>query len=68
MSFSFLVDTHMSTNLSPRNARQRGASMVEYALLVSLIAIVAIVALRELGNSTANQFVKIATDLGGAVE
>jgi Flp pilus assembly pilin Flp len=42
--------------------------MVEYALLVSLIAIVAIIALKELGNSTANQFVKIATDLGGAVE
>jgi Flp pilus assembly pilin Flp len=68
MSFSFLADTHISTNLSPRNARQRGASMVEYALLVSLIAIVAIIALKELGNSTANQFVKIATDLGGAVE
>ena len=49
-------------------SHERGAAMVEYALLVALIAVVAIVALRELGNVTANQFVKIATDLGGLTQ
>ena len=35
---------------------ERGASMVEYALLVSLIAVVAIVAVQALGTNIRNQF------------
>jgi len=39
--------------------------MVEYTLLVALIVVVAIVSLRELGNTTANQFVAIVAAVSG---
>lgn len=42
----------------------RGASMVEYALLVVLIAIIAIVAIRLAGNQVASTFDTIASSLG----
>lgn len=35
---------------------ERGASLVEYALLVALIAIVAIVAVQTLGRSVSGKF------------
>ena len=35
---------------------QKGASMVEYGLLVALIAVVAIVAVRTLGQNISGQF------------
>ena len=43
--------------------RQRGASLVEYALLVALIAVVAIVAVRALGVQVSTQF----STIGAAV-
>lgn len=43
-----------------------GASMVEYALLVVLIAIIAIVAIRLVGTSTSSAFNTVGTALGGA--
>lgn len=39
---------------------ERGASMVEYALLVALIAVVAIAAVRILGQRVSSQFSTIA--------
>jgi len=42
----------------------RGASMVEYALLVVLIAIVAIIAVRAVGTSVSGTFNSVATSLG----
>ena len=42
---------------------EKGASMVEYALLVALIAIVAIVGLGQLGTQVATAFESIATVL-----
>jgi Flp pilus assembly pilin Flp len=42
--------------------------MVEYSLLVALIAIVAIASLQALGNTTSDKFAKIVTELGGTVE
>jgi pilus assembly protein Flp/PilA len=43
--------------VQPRRARsERGASMVEYALLVGLIAIVVVIALLALGPAIANLF------------
>ncbi len=42
---------------------ERGASMVEYALLVVLIAIVAIVAIRFAGTEVSETFDNIATNL-----
>jgi pilus assembly protein Flp/PilA len=42
---------------------ERGASMVEYALLVVLIAIIAIVAIRLAGNNVSRTFSNIGTQL-----
>ncbi len=39
---------------------ERGASMVEYALLVALIAVVAIAAVRVLGQRVSGQFSSVA--------
>ena len=42
---------------------EKGASMVEYALLVVLIAIVALVAVSLAGDEVSGVFSEIATDL-----
>ena len=44
-------------------AEERGASMVEYALLVVLIAIVAILAIRLAGNQVSSAFSEIGSGL-----
>ncbi len=41
--------------------RQRGASLVEYALLVALIAVIAIAGVRVLGQNVSKQFSMIAS-------
>lgn len=46
-------------------ANERGASLVEYALLVELIAIVSITAVSKLGTAVSNQFVGIETAING---
>lgn len=45
------------------NDEERGASMVEYALLVVLIAIIALVAVRLAGQEVSNTFSTIADSL-----
>jgi pilus assembly protein Flp/PilA len=42
---------------------EKGASMVEYALLVALIAIIAIVAVTAAGEAVSSEFNDIATTL-----
>jgi pilus assembly protein Flp/PilA len=42
----------------------RGASLVEYALLVALIAIVCIAAITLLGGNASSKFSTVATSLG----
>ncbi|MGQ0849715.1 MAG: Flp family type IVb pilin [Actinomycetota bacterium] len=42
---------------------EKGASMVEYALLVVLIAIIAIVAIRLAGNEVSEAFSNIGSNL-----
>ncbi|CAN5787884.1 hypothetical protein BH18ACT6_BH18ACT6_13410 [soil metagenome] len=44
---------------------ERGASMVEYALLVVLIAIIAIVAIRLAGDNVSSTFSNVGTQLSG---
>ena len=44
----------------------RGASMVEYALLVVLIAIIALVAIRIAGREVSNTFNDVASNLKSA--
>ncbi|WP_421118271.1 Flp family type IVb pilin [Aquihabitans daechungensis] len=48
-----------------RSRREEGASLVEYALLVALIAVVCIVAVTFLGGSASGSFDKGANALGG---
>ena len=43
--------------------RDRGASMVEYALLVALIALVALVALEVAGSEVSNSYSDIQSNL-----
>ena len=45
---------------------ERGASLVEYALLVGLIAIVCLVAIAFLGGSTSTRLSKVGSAVGGA--
>jgi len=40
-----------------------GASLVEYALLVALIAVVAIIAVRYLGTSASKKFSSVGSEL-----
>ena len=47
-------------------ADERGASLVEYALLVGLIAIVCLVAIAFFGTSTSHRFSDVASQVGGA--
>lgn len=46
----------LSTWLRARFADERGASLVEYALLVALIAVVCIVAVTILGQNASESF------------
>ena len=48
-----------------RDRTERGASMVEYALLVGLIAVVAVVAIAALGQGLTGFFNSTNTCLGG---
>ncbi|MGH9198747.1 MAG: Flp family type IVb pilin [Acidimicrobiia bacterium] len=45
---------------------QQGASMVEYALLVVLIAIIAIIAIQIAGEEVSEAFSTVADGLAGA--
>jgi len=44
---------------------QEGATMIEYALLVALIAIIALAAIRYLGTNVSKQFSAISQSIGG---
>ncbi len=43
------------------NKNEKGASLVEYALLVALIAVICIVAVRTLGNKASQRFSEVAS-------
>jgi pilus assembly protein Flp/PilA len=50
---------------SEEKKTERGASLVEYALLVALIAIVCIAAVTALGRTVSRQFSSLNTQLTG---
>lgn len=50
----------------PELPRQRGQGMVEYALILVLVAIVVVAVLVTMGNQIRNVFSNITTCLGGA--
>ena len=45
---------------------ERGASLVEYALLVALIAVVCIAAITLLGNNASTKFSQVGGSIGNA--
>jgi pilus assembly protein Flp/PilA len=53
---AFVAVRGARTSMLERVRTERGASMVEYALLVGLIAVVAVVAVTLLGGGIANLF------------
>ena len=55
---------YVRTALVARGMRERGASAVEYGLLVALIAIIIIVAVTLLGNNLSGIFNKTANSIG----
>jgi pilus assembly protein Flp/PilA len=51
--------------LKNRLASEKGATAVEYGIMVGLIAVVIIVAVTALGTNLTNLFTKISTSVGG---
>ncbi|PIR15903.1 MAG: Flp family type IVb pilin [Elusimicrobia bacterium CG11_big_fil_rev_8_21_14_0_20_64_6] len=46
-----------------KNELQKGATMVEYALLIALIAVIAIAAIKTLGSKVSQQFSAVASQV-----
>ncbi len=63
---AFLAVRGFHSNLLERARNERGASMVEYALLVGLIAVVAVVAIAALGGGIKGLFNSANTCVGSA--
>ena len=53
----------LATWLRARFDEERGASLVEYALLVALIAVVCIAAVTLLGNTASQKFSTVSTSI-----
>jgi len=62
---AFVTVKGLHGTLLERARTERGASMVEYALLVGLIAVVAVVAVAALGGGISNLFSNANTCVGG---
>jgi len=56
----FILKTWMQAKF---NSDERGASMVEYGLLLALIAVIAIVAVKALGTSVSTKFSSVNSNL-----
>ena len=56
----------VSAWLQARCKTDRGASLVEYALLVALIAVVCIVAITFLGGSAKDKFSEVGSAVAGS--
>jgi len=54
----------LATRLTTRLRRDDGATMVEYGLMVALIAVVALVAVTALGGNVSSKFGEIANAIG----
>ena len=60
----FVGENMMLTRLSKFLRNSKGATAIEYALIASLIAVVAITAMRNIGTKIASQLQNIANNLG----
>ena len=61
-----MLDTinYLSAWIRTRVKDERGASLVEYALLVALIAVVCIIAVTTLGSNAADKFTEVGNSIG----
>ena len=60
----FVGENMMLTRLSKFLKNSKGATAIEYALIASLIAVVAITGMKAIGNKSLHQLNNIATNLG----
>ena len=60
----FVGENMMLTKLSKFLKNSKGATAIEYALIASLIAVVAITGMKAIGNKILNQLTNIANNLG----
>ena len=60
----FVGENMMLTKLSKFLKNSKGATAIEYALIASLIAVVAITGMKAIGNKILNQLNNIANNLG----
>jgi pilus assembly protein Flp/PilA len=60
---AFFTVRSLNSTMLERARSERGASMVEYALLVGLIAIVAVIAVTFLGSSISKLFNSAAANI-----
>lgn len=66
MSLLSSLQNHVAPWMRARFGRtERGAALVEYALLVALIAVVCIIAITFLGNSASQTFDSIGSEVAG---
>ena len=56
----------LQTWFATNRDREEGQALVEYALILALIAVVSIVALQTLGTNVAGRLGEIATAIGAA--
>jgi pilus assembly protein Flp/PilA len=56
----------LNTWLQSKMDTERGASLVEYALLVALIAVVCIIAITFLGDEASSKFNTVGSSIAGA--
>ncbi len=67
MNLIAFVHTQLAPYLRARFARsERGAALVEYALLLALIAVVCILALDFLGDEAAQKFSDVGNSINSA--
>jgi Flp pilus assembly pilin Flp len=56
----------LSDGIVESRETERGASLVEYALLAALISVVCIIAMNKLGISISNQFMAVDKIMSGS--
>jgi Flp pilus assembly pilin Flp len=61
-----LVDAQDNAARDEQSKDEQGATMVEYALLLTLIAVVAIIAIRIVGDRVSRTFSFVADEIEGA--
>ena len=59
----FILKTWLEAKFAPTHEDETGASLVEYGLLVALIAVVAVVAVQLLGRKVSSNFENVGNSL-----